>query len=1014
MAQNALTPADHRTLQALLDAGIPAAQLDRVARACAGSADPVGALAAFSRWAEAWRARSSTPPPVGDALIHRLVPVLAGSRFLVREIVARPRLAQHLALTPWYEVARPREVLARELQQRLGRVAPFDDARFLRTLRRFKYREFLRIAARDLGNAASLPEVASELSLLAEVCVDAALGRITGELASRHGAPAGGAGLPGHGLTVLGMGKLGAGELNFSSDIDLILLYREEGETAGGPDGRIPNKQFYGRVAERLVKALSANTEDGFVFRVDLDLRPEGRVGPLAWSAPSAYRYYEARGRTWERAALLKARPIAGDRELGGELLAELEPFIYRRYLDLQAVEEIRAMKARIDREAAGGADDLKLGPGGIREAEFVAVALLLLHAGKDKRLRERATPAALDKLLYAGRLPSRDRDALAAAWLLLRRAEHRIQMVDERQTHRLPASAEERGKLARRLGFEGSLEQAAASFGSELNERREAVRELFADLLGVSGAAPRAADSVLAVAVNPAAPDEERIAALAERGFHDPASALAELQRLARRPESPFSDRVALGLEGQAVELLDEASRTPNPDQALRHLANFASALRDPGPYFALLAGHPATARLLLQLFGTSDFLSKYFVRHPELLDPLIRRDAVAPKKGREAILREARARVASKPADDLEGQLASLRRFKNEEFLRIGLNDVSGALDLEDVMGEITSVADACLAESLALARAEMVERFGEPGNGSRLAVLGLGKLGGSELGYHSDLDLVFVYGSSEGESAGGTRGSLGNPEWFSRLAQRLLSHLQVPLREGILFKIDTRLRPSGSQGALVVSLAALAAYHRREGALWERQALLRARHVAGDAAVAQAAWNEVLVPALFRPDVDPAEVARAVAAMRLRMESEISGEGGGVRNPKTGYGGIVDVEFASQYLQLVHGARFPGIRSPSTLESIRRLRDEGLLGEADAALLTDAYRFLRRLELRLQIVHDRGVGHLPPQGFELLSLARRMGYAGERAGEELLADYARVTAGVREAFRRILGLE
>ena len=1009
-----MSPTDLRAIEKLQQAGVPEDALDAAARACAASADPPTALAALLRWAEAWIARFGRPPLIDEPLLSRLVPVLAGSRFLVRELCAHPRLGRHLAVTPFYEVAKPRARLEREVKKRLARVPPGDEAALLKALRRFKYREFLRITARDLGGAGALPDVAAELSLLAEVLVDQSLQRIAAEEVAAWGAPAGAVGAPAAGLTVLGMGKLGAGELNYSSDIDLILLYRADGETAGGPNGRIPNRKFYARVAERLVRSLAASTEDGFVFRVDLDLRPEGRMGPIAQSVDSAYLYYEARGRTWERAALLKARAIAGDVALGEAFLASLEPFIYRRTLDLQAVEEIRAMKARIDRESAAGPADLKLGPGGIREAEFVAVALLLLWAGKDKRLRERGTLAALDKLLFAGHLSARDRDELAAAWLLLRRAEHRVQTLDERQTHRLPQNEADRRRVALGLGYPGPPEEAEKSFLAELAARRERVQEIFSDLLGVSGAAPRAHDPVLQRALDPRLDDAERIAALAERGFFDPASALAELRRLARRPDTPFTDNPPMSLEGQAEELLAEATRTPNPDQALRHLANFTSALLHPLPWYELLAGHPATARLLLELFGTSDFLSKYFVRHPELLDGLIRRDLASPRKGPEVLGVEAEARVAAKPADDLEGRLAALRRFKNEEVLRIGLNDVSGDLDLEGVMEELTAVADACLRQALALARAEQVERYGEPGGGARLAVLGLGKLGGYELGYHSDLDLIFVYGHGDAESEGGSRGRISNPEWFARLAQRLISHLQVPLREGILYKIDTRLRPSGSQGALVVSLAALAAYHQRESALWERQALLRARWVAGDPAVAEKALKEVLAPAIFRPGQRPEAIARRIAEMRARMEQEISGEREGARNPKTGYGGIVDVEFAVQYLLLVHGGDEARLRSPNTMEAMRRLAAAGHLAEGDAAILADAYRFLRRLELRMQIVHDMETGRLPTAPFELLTLARRMGYAGERAGDELLADYQRITSGVREAFRRILGVE
>jgi glutamate-ammonia-ligase adenylyltransferase len=973
---------------------VPAPEADTAARACLASSGPDEALSSLVRLVEA-RTRLGRPPPLDDRYLSRLVPVLAASRFLARAVIASPRLADHLRATTWFPRGKAPERLRAELAGAVSRISPGDEDRFLRTLRRFRTREYLRIAARDLAGA-SLADVGAELSALAAAALDVALDRILAELSARHGGPAGG-------LAVLGMGKLGAGELNFSSDIDLVLVYREDGHTPGG----LSHREFYSRAAERLARALGAITAGGFVFRVDLNLRPGGRSGPIVESLEGALRYYEAQGRTWERAAFLRARPVAGDLALGEEFLRALAPFVYRRSLDLGAVEELRELKARIDREASKGERDLKLGRGGIREVEFVVAAFQLLHAGRDPRLRERGTLAALDRLLFAGLLPARDRDALAAAYLLLRRAENRIQARDDRQTHLLPGDRAELSRLALTLGFPGPASAAADALEAELSLRRGEVAAIFADLLGTAGAAPRPADPRTATALDTSAPEAERREALAALGFADPAVALAELHRLARRPGTPFGDAPTPGAE----TLLAELARTPDPDQALSHLAWFASGLAYPGPYFALLAENPAAARLLLQLFGTSDFLSKYFLRHPELLDSLLGPSSVWTALGSERLRDRARARLAPLPANDLEGRLSALRRFKNEEILRIGLADVSGTLDQAGVAAELTAVADACLASCLELAAAEAVERWGEPG--ASLSVIGLGKLGGRELGYHSDLDLVFLYDPAAGESTGGSRGRVGPGEYFTRLAQRLIAHLQVPLREGALYRIDTRLRPSGSRGALVVSLDALAAYHRKAAALWERQALLKARHVAGDAALFARAEREVIVPAVYRPGVDPEELGRAVAGMRRRLEAEASGEERGERNPKTGYGGLVDVEFAVQYLQLLHGAARPEVRTPSTPEAIARLGAAGILAPEDERLLADAYRYLRRLELRLRIVHDFGISRLPRPGRDLAALARRLGHGGERGGESLLAEYTRVTAAVRDAFRRIVGV-
>jgi len=987
-------------------AGVPADVAHRAMAACERSADPEGAASSLIRFVRAYVERLGRPPPLGGPLVDRLVPLLAGSRFLARWLIGHPRAVGLLGTTPWFEGPKPVRFLERRLRARLGRVEAGDEEGLLQALRRFKYEEVARIAARDLGGGASLADVAGEISRVATVCLDAALDRIAAEEAARHGVPAGGDARPAAGLVALGMGKLGAGELNFSSDVDLVLVYATEGVTAGGPGGALPNRQFYARIAERLVKAMSAPTVDGFVFRVDLDLRPEGRAGPIAIGAEQLHRYYEAKGRTWERIALLKARPVAGDLELGAEVLRGLEPFVYRRYLDLDSVEEIRAIKARIDREASRGRRDLKLGEGGIREAEFIVSALQILHAGKDPSLRERGFLPALDKLRFAGLLSARDRDALHDAYVFLRRAEHRVQMVAERQTHELPDDPAELARLARRMGAPAPDDVARERFLADLARHRGEVRSRFSDLLGVARAGPRAADERIERALSRDLPDPDRQRALASCGFADPASALGELKRLAGKAGTPFADVPPVALEGQAEALLAEVVRSPQPDSSLRNLADFTATLRAPQAHFELLAGSPATSRLLVELFGTSDPFSRYFVRHPELLDTLLRRDAASPRKGREVLAAQASARLAAH--SDPEEKLAALRRFKNEEFLRICLNDVSGALDLEGVMAELSAVADCCMVEALSLARDELVERYGEPGGGGHLAVIGLGKLGGGEIGYQSDLDLLFLYADPEGRTAGGDRGAVSNPEWFTRLAQRLVSHLQLPLREGTLFRIDTRLRPSGSQGTLVVSLPALAAYHGSpspRAALWERQALLRTRFVAGDPAPATEAWDRILVPAIFDARPDRRALAEAISTMRDRL-AEV-----GKGSPKADVGGLLDVEFAVQFLQLLHGASLPEVRTPSTLAALTRLAAAGVLDEVDAEILGRGYRFLRRLELRMQIVHDRPMERIPTTTVERDALARRVGFGRANPGAQLADELARTMAAVRRTFRKIL---
>ncbi|HET9552460.1 MAG TPA: bifunctional [glutamate--ammonia ligase]-adenylyl-L-tyrosine phosphorylase/[glutamate--ammonia-ligase] adenylyltransferase, partial [Anaeromyxobacteraceae bacterium] len=936
--------------------------------------------------------------------------LLCGASSMQAHLLGRePWLLRRAARSPWLQRPRGEAELRRLLARASRRLDPEDVAGFHRLLRRVRAREVVRISLRDLRRA-RVKEVTAELSSLACACIDAAIRFHDRRLRARHGAPAGlEAREPGAGFCALAMGKLGARELNFSSDVDLIYVYGVDGQTAG--EKPLTHFAYYARLAELVTEAIARPTEDGFVFRVDLNLRPDGRSGPIVNSLRAAELYYQTFGRSWERNALVKARPGAGDLAVGEELLRQLEPFVWRRSLDLEVVSEIQAMKARIDaRAGAEGRDDLKLGKGGIREAEFFVSALQLLHGGRPeaRALRERAVLPALDRLLFAGIVPSRDRDELADGYLFLRRAEHRVQMVAGAQTHRLPP-AEERLALARAMGY-ATLE----AFEAALSQHRDKIARLFAGLLGVSGeAAPL--DPELALLADAQVEKERRLEIAARRGLQDGERAVAAVDAMARR-RTPFSP---LGDPAAAVALLGDALGTPDPDQALSHLADFAAALRNPQPWFELLAGQRRAARLLLSLFGTSDFLSKRFIRHPELIDALLRSDSLALEKPAEDFGRELDERLAQAGGegldDRLERQLGELRRYKNEEVLRIAVHDIAGTIDLPQVAAQLSDLAEASLVRCLALAEEEAAAKGQLPAG--RLCVVGMGKLGGRELGYHSDLDLVFLY------PGGATAGH----ERYARLAQRLMAFLQMPLREGRLYQIDTRLRPSGNQGALVIGADGFTRYHMGEALpgsdgrdaaagpvrsqLWERQALLRARFVAGDAALFRDVAERVIVPVVYGRREDRGALAAEILRMRGRMESELGKEATRGKNPKTGHGGLVDVEFAAQFLQLLHGHDHPGVRTGSTPLALRRLREAGLLREGDFEPLARGYDFLRRVELRLRIVHDYGVDHLPEGGPGLAQLARRLGYFGEDPGARFQAEYARVTATVREAFGRVV---
>lgn len=981
------------------------ARLDAILAACRLAPDPDLALAGVERFVDGAGAVPDAPD-----LLDTLA-LLAGASSMIPALLARaPHLLRRAARSPWLLRPRPEADLLHLLSRAARRIAPDDVVGFHRLLRRLRAREVVRIALRDLRRA-RVKEVTGELSSLATACLDAAIRFHDRRLRAKHGPPAGLADRePGAGFCVLAMGKLGARELNFSSDIDLIYVYDRDGQTTG--ERPVTHFAYYAKLAEHVTEAIAQPTEDGFVFRVDLNLRPDGQNGPIVNSVRAAELYYQSFGRSWERNALVKARPAAGDLAAGDELLRQLEPFIWRRSLDLGVLEEIQAMKARIDaRAGAEGKEDLKLGKGGIREAEFFVSALQLLHGGRaeGRALRERAVLPALERLLFAGVVPAKDRDELADAYLFLRRAEHRVQMVEGAQTHRLPPSGERLG-LARSMGY-----PSEEAFDAALGGHRERLARLFAGLLG-KGAEEVPLDPELALLADSDVEPARRAEIAVRRGFGDPDRAIAALDAMARRP-TPFS---RLGDPAAAVALLSDVLGTPDPDQALSHLADFAAALRNPGPHFKILGERRRVARLLLSLFGTSDFLSKRFLRHPELIDMLLREDQVVLEKGKDTLHREVEERLAAlpdglDPDDLLERQLGELRRYKNEEVLRIAIHDIAGTLDLAAISGQLTDLAEVSLQGCLALAEGEARRKEVLPEG--RLCVIGMGKLGGRELGYHSDLDLIFIY-----------PGGAGAPgyERYARLAQRLMSFLQMPLREGRLFQIDTRLRPSGNQGALVIGAEGFARYHVGDALadadsrdaevtvrsqLWERQALLRARHVAGDEALWERIHDGVIVPAVYGRREDRVALAAEIRRMRERMESELAQESSRGKNPKTGRGGLVDVEFAAQFLQLAHGHDHPEIRTGSTPDALRRLRAAGLLREGDSDALTKGYDFLRRVELRLRIVHDYAIDHLPESGPALNQLARRLGYYGPQPGDRFLGEYARVTAAVREAFDAVV---
>jgi glutamate-ammonia-ligase adenylyltransferase len=877
-------------------------------------------------------------------------------------------------------------------------------------LRRHKRRHVLRIGARDLLGLANVEETVRELSELAEGSAEIALRHARSLVAADYGDFS-----PHDRLrfVVFAMGKLGGRELNFSSDIDLIYLYDGGRQTtSGGERGTIGGNAAATRIAEIVTRTLSEVTDDGFVFRVDLRLRPDGQNGPIVNSFGAAMTYYEALGQTWERAAMLKARPIAGDADLGAAFLSEIHPFVYRRFLDFNTVEEIEEMKKKVDSSLSRERSDrdVKLGFGGIREIEFVVQALQLVHGGRDQRLQKRSTIETLRALAELSLLESGQAAALAEAYRYLRDVEHKLQIVHERQTQRIPEDSDGVRLLARRLSYhlrsrqDGSRVDEIAAFRADLHRHRAVVRHAFSRLFVSPRAEIRRDADEEVVDLLQHLEDRDATVQLAAMGFREPASAVGHLLRLRDGPRfSPASPRRKKALYALAPALLAAIRKASDPDQALLHMAEFISAIGARSSFLALLEQNPETLRLLVGLFGSSDYLSSFFVRHPELLDNLVRADLALVRKDRTAL--EADLAGLLGVAEDYEAELDALRRFRNEELLRIGVNDIHGLLEPADVEAELSRLAEVCLAGALLVAAGSLKERYGDsPG---RFAVIALGKLGRSAITYNSDLDLIFVYDANGSEAQRGP----APHEYFTKLAQRLVVVLQITTREGYVYKIDTRLRPSGSHGPLVSSLDAFREYHRTSSALWERQALISARGVAGDVSLI-AATEAVAQGFVFGRGLDEKEVAE-IARMRRRMEQELAREEAGHVDLKTGRGGLVDVEFIAEMLVLRHGHERPSVRQRRTEEALDALRDVGALAADDHGALVQGYRFLRRVESRLRIERDQAVHTLNPTDSRLGSLARRLGYAGDGAERRLLADVEATRERVRTIFDRLFSV-
>ncbi len=895
----------------------------------------------------------AAPAGVSAADLERVV---AASEFVAEAVNREPGLLAQLAESG--ELRRPRE--AGEIA-RLARAVVDggeDEATFMADLRRLRRREMVRIAWRDLTGAAALAEVLHELSNLADAAITAGLEFAGRPLAERYGTPRSRDGEPQE-LVVLAMGKLGGRELNFSSDIDLVLLYPESGET----DGRRPiaNEDYFTRLAQALVRLLHTPTAEGFVFRVDLRLRPFGESGPPVVNFGAFEEYLQKHGRDWERYAYVKARAITGIAAYRGLYDEAVRPFVYRRYLDFGVFESLRGMKEMIAREVARRElqDDIKLGPGGIREIEFIVQAQQLIRGGSEPGLQTPSLLAVLPRLQGAKLLPAAVVADLQEAYGFLRRCENRLQMVADQQTHALPVDEAGRRRLATAMGVAGW-----SDFMRQLDERRRKVTAHFNNVVFGPGGRALAAPVATLDALWAPEPEESVIATdIARLGIRDSAGAaglLVALRRSAyfRRLDEFGRRRLAVLLPRLLTEIANDSGGDSETGELalLARLIRIVEAIGGRTAYLALLNENASALSRLVGICRLGDYLARQVAAHPLLLDELLDSRIFETMPDRSQFRQELAIRLEH-AGNDEEMQVDALRHFRRAATFRTAMQDLTGRLPLMQVSDRLTDVAELILDQALSLAWRKMLELYGEPRcviagceRAARVAVVGYGKLGGMELGYGSDLDLVFLHDSAgEQQNTAGPK-AVDNEVFFLRLAQRLLHLLTVHTAAGRLYEVDVRLRPSGKGGLAFTQIAAFEDYQRREAWTWEHQALLHSRWVAGDVdlgAEFSRIRREVLVNSVRRETL-----REDIVAMRERMRSEHYRAHEGFFDLKQDRGGIADIEFIAQYWVLRSSDAYPPLCEFS--DTIRHLESVGsaaLVGHRTIDCLVDAYRLYRQ---------------------------------------------------------------
>ena len=884
--------------------------------------------------------------------------VLACSPFVADLVRRQPQLLLDLVRSGQLQDSMP----ATAFRDELHRLLEEEDAELSPVLRRYRQRQMLRIVWRDFCRLADTLETVRDTSLLAEATIAEALHYSQAALEQRFGVPRGRDSKEAQQLIVVAMGKLGARELNVSSDIDLIFAYPEAGQTDS--EARpISNEEFFTKVGQALINALDQVTADGFVFRVDMRLRPYGDSGALVHNFAALEEYYQDQGRDWERYALIKARPVTGEPARAEELMASLRPFVFRRYVDFGVIESLRSMKQMITSEVRrkGLQNNVKLGQGGIREVEFIAQCFQLIRGGRDLGLQQRELLLVLRECVVLGCLPAAAETELRAAYLFLRDSEHAIQGYRDKQTQALPQEELPRLAMATVMGFASWEDYLAA-----LDGHRRLVAGHFSELI----AAPEEeAPEEKAEEELPLWGDGLCAGSLSALGYRSPQETLQRLQELqgsARVMTLQVQGRERL--EQFMPQLLRACAEVDDPDLALQRVLPLVVAVVRRSAYLALLLENSPALGELVALCGASPWIAEQMARNPVLLDELLDRASLYTAPDKALLQDELRQQVARLAPDDLEAQMDALRYFKASHVLRVAASELAGRLPVMQVSDKLTWIAEVILEQVLAVAWADLTKKYGEPqrdSDGYGFAVFAYGKMGGIELGYGSDLDLVFVCDAARQGVTSGER-SIDNAVFYTRLGQRMIHMMETRMVMGQLYEVDMRLRPSGESGMLVSTAGGFRSYQQESAWTWEHQALVRARFVAGDSVVA-AQVAAVRGDILCQPR-DEAALARDVQKMREKMRKHLLSDGQakeGEFHLKQGRGGIVDIEFMVQYAVLAWSHREPELaRWSDNVRILETLGREGLFEQQECDALAGAYLAYRSAAHQLSLQQQPGI--------------------------------------------------